>query len=102
MSQSTYAGTGTSSFSGDGGDASSATLNYPDGLCIDSSGNFYISDNNNHRIRKVTASTSIISTIAGTGTSSFSGDNGQAVSATLKYPVGVAVDGSGKCLYFNI
>ena len=59
-------------------------------------GNVYITDSSNHRIRKVLASTSIISTIAGTGVTSFSGDNGQAVSATLYYPSGVAVVTSGK------
>ena len=59
-------------------------------------GNVYITDSSNHRIRKVLASTSIISTIAGTGVTSFSGDNGQAVSATLNFPAGVAVDTSGK------
>ncbi len=57
-------------------------------------GNVYIADANN-RIRKVTVSTGIITTIAGTGTSSYSGDNGAATSATLKYPRGVALDASG-------
>ncbi len=57
--------------------------------------NVYISDEYNQRIRKVTASTSIISTIAGTGTGSYSGDGGPATSATLNYPIGVAVDTSG-------
>ena len=61
-------------------------------------GNVYIADRNNHRIRKV--STGIISTIAGTGTSSYSGDNGAATSATLSYPHGVAVDASGRILYY--
>ena len=55
----------------------------------------YIGDSRHYRIRKVVMSTSIISTIAGTGTSSFSGDNGQATSATL-CPIGVALDTSGK------
>ena len=58
----------------------------------------YIADWLNHRIRKVTVSTGIISTIAGTGTSSYSGDNGAATSATLNYPFGVAVDASGRIL----
>ena len=58
----------------------------------------YIADLNNQRIRKVTVSTGIISTIAGTGTSSYSGDNGAATSATLYYPYGVAVDTSGRIL----
>ena len=63
-------------------------------------GNVYIADCWNHRIRKVTVSTGIITTIAGTGTSSYSGDNGAATSATLKYPEGVAVDASGRILYY--
>ena len=61
-------------------------------------GNVYIGDSNNHRIRKVTVSTGIISTIAGTGSTTYSGDNGAATSATLYYPRGVAVDASGRIL----
>ena len=60
----------------------------------------YIGDQQNHRIRKVTVSTGIISTIAGTGTASYSGANGAATSATLNYPRGVAVDASGRILYY--
>ncbi len=55
----------------------------------------YIADSNNHRIRKVTVATGIISTVAGAGTASYSGDNGQATAATLCYPCGVALDASG-------
>ena len=58
----------------------------------------YIADSHNNRIRKV--STGIITTIAGTGTASYSGDNGAATSATLNYPHGVAVDASGRILYY--
>ena len=58
-------------------------------------GNVYIGDNGNHRIRKVTVSTGIITTIAGTGGYSYSGDNGAATSATLQLPTGVALDASG-------
>ena len=58
-------------------------------------GNIYIADNYNHRIRKVTVSTGIISTIAGTGSGSYSGDNGAATSATLYYPYGVGLDTAG-------
>ena len=57
--------------------------------------NLYISDTYNHRIRKVTVSTGIITTIAGTGTASYSGDGGAATSATLSYPAGLTVDSSG-------
>ncbi len=71
------------------------------------SGNVYIADFGNNRIRKVTVSTGIITTYAGTGTASFSGDGGAASSATLYAPFGVAVDSSGTYLhailnqYFN-
>ena len=61
-------------------------------------GNVYIADYSNHRIRKVTVSTDIMSTIAGTGTDRYSGDDGAATSATLNYPQGVAVDASGRIL----
>ena len=61
-------------------------------------GNVYIADFDNHRIRKVTVSTGIISTIAGTGTAGYSGDNGAATSATLNVPFGVTVDLSGRIL----
>ena len=60
----------------------------------------YIGDTYNHRIRKVTVSTGIITTIAGTGTSSYSGDGAAATSATLYYPSGVVVDSSGIQYYF--
>ena len=59
-------------------------------------GNVYIADTFNNRIRKV--STGIISTIAGTGSTGYSGDNGAATSATLYYPIGVALDASGRIL----
>jgi hypothetical protein len=62
----------------------------------------YIADSSNHRIRKVTASTGIITTYAGTGTSSYSGDNGPATSAALYRPAGVALDTSGKPAVFSV
>ena len=79
----TIAGTGTGSYSGDNGAATSATLSYPYGVGLDTAGNVYIADWGNHRIRKVTVSTGIITTIAGTGASSYSGDNGPATSCLL-------------------
>jgi sugar lactone lactonase YvrE len=90
----TIAGNGASGFTGDGGAATSAELYYPRGSAVDSSGNVYIADTDNQRIRKVTPA-GVISTVAGTGTAGFSGDGGLATSATLDYPIGVAVDGSG-------
>ncbi len=65
-------------------------------------GNIYIADYNNYRVRKVTVSTVIITTFAGTGTSSFSGDNGPATAAELKYPSGVALDSAGSRRYFYL
>ena len=59
-------------------------------------GNVYIADTWNHRIRMLTVSAGIISTIAGTGSTSYSGDSGAATSAALYYPWGVAVDSSGR------
>ena len=97
---STIAGTGTQSYSGDNGAATSATLNYPCGVGLDTASNVYIADTYNHRIRKVTISTGIITTFAGTGTASYSGDNGPATSATLNYPSGVALDSAGTPRYF--
>ena len=97
---STIAGTGASSYSGDNGAATSATLYTPRGVGLDTAGNVYIADTSNHRIRKVTISTGIITTFAGTGTASYSGDNGPATSATLYYPIGVAVDSAGTQRYF--
>ena len=58
-------------------------------------GNVYVADQGNHRIRKVTIVTGFISTIAGAGTASYSGDNGAATSATLNWPTGVVLDTSG-------
>src|SRR5439155_1308492 len=87
---STYAGTGTWGFSGDGGPATAAQLNTPAGVALDSAGNLYIADQANHRIRKVTPG-GTISTYAGSGTRGFSGDGGPATAAQLNTPAGVAL-----------
>jgi sugar lactone lactonase YvrE len=92
---STVAGNGTQSYSGDGGAATNAALNQPTGVAVDSGGNLYISDRSNGRIRKVTAATGVISTIAGNGTFGYGGDGGAAASAELDGPFSVAVDTSG-------
>jgi trimeric autotransporter adhesin len=94
----TIAGTGVSSFSGDGGAATAATLSNPVGLAIDASGNIYVSDRNNNRIRMI-SSAGVISTVAGTGTASYTGDGGAATAATLYYPGGINTDASGN-VYF--
>ncbi len=89
----TVAGNGTRGFSGDGGPATSAQLNYPPGVAVDGGGNLFIVDAFNFRIRKVSAS-GIITTVAGNGTGPDSGDGGPATSARLA-PWGLAVDGAG-------
>ena len=91
---STVAGNGTAGFSGDGGPATSAQLNYPTGVAVDAAGNLFIADEANNRVRKVTPG-GVISTVAGNGTQGYSGDGGPATSAQLYYPYGVAVDAAG-------
>ena len=91
----TIAGNGVAGFSGDGGAGTSTELNGPSGVAVDTAGNVYIVDTSNNRIRKVTASTGIITTIAGNGVAGFSGDGGAGTSAALNTPTGVAVDTAG-------
>src|SRR5438445_5921470 len=91
----TVAGNGFSGFAGDGGAATSASLNFPEGAALDTRGNLYIADYANHRIRKVAAATGIITTVAGNGSLGFAGDGGAATSASLNFPTGVALDASG-------
>ena len=95
----TYAGSGSSGYSGDGGPATSASFNDPIALCFDSSYNLYIGDTSNCVVRKVDHSTGIISTIAGTGSSGYSGDGGPATSAALSWVYNMCVDQSNSYLY---
>ncbi len=81
-------------FSGDGGPATVAQLNYPEDVEVDATGNIFIADSYNHRVRRVSA-TGVISTVAGTGVQGFPGDGGAATVAQLNYPAGVAVDATG-------
>lgn len=91
---STVAGNGSSGFSGDGGAATTAQLNIPSGVAVDSAGNLYICDQGNGRIRKVnTAGT--ISTVVGSGNGFTLGDGGPATSGQLANPIDVAVDSAG-------
>jgi uncharacterized protein (TIGR03437 family) len=90
----TVAGNGIAGFSGDGGQATSAQLNGPDGLALDADGNLYIAETYNNRVRMVTPD-GVITTIAGTGVAGFSGDDGPAVNADLYFPWSVAVDQQG-------
>jgi sugar lactone lactonase YvrE len=89
----TIAGTGAAGYGGDGGPATSAQLNAPWGVTVDASGNLYIADTLNSRIREL--SNGIITTVAGTGAAGYGGDGGSAASAQLHYPSTVAVDGAG-------
>ena len=87
---------GSSGYSGDGGVATSALLNYPFGVAVDTSGNIYIADSQNNVIRMVNVDTNIITTVAGIGGSiGYSGDGGVATSAMLNYPYGAAIDAAG-------
>jgi sugar lactone lactonase YvrE len=95
----TIAGNGTAGYSGDGGPATSAELYDPSGVVVDSAGNVYIADSDNEVVREVTASTQVITTIAGNGTYGYSGDNGQATSAELGTPWGLALNSAGSVLY---
>ncbi len=97
---STVAGTGMSGYSGDGGPATSGTLTEPSGIVFDAAGNLYIADWGNKRVRKVDASTGIITTVAGDGIEGYIGDGGPATSAELFPPYGVALDNSGN-LYIS-
>jgi cysteine-rich repeat protein len=92
----TFAGTGVPGSDGDGELAVNAQLRYPSGqVAIDSIGRVYIADSYNHRIRRVNLDGKI-ETVAGTGSSGYSGDNGVATNATLNVPSGVAVDSSNQ------
>ena len=79
---------------GDGGPATSASLNSPSGVAVDAAGNLYIADSDNDRVRKVSPD-GIITTVAGGGTCCFAGDGGQATGASLWNPGGVTVDSTG-------
>jgi sugar lactone lactonase YvrE len=91
---STLAGNGTEGYAGDGGPATGAELDTAVGLTLDASGNLYIADANNNRVRRVDRN-GTIATVAGNGTGGFTGDGVSATGAELNDPVGLAVDASG-------
>jgi uncharacterized protein (TIGR03437 family) len=91
---STMAGGSTAGYGGDGGAATSAQLNTPTGIALDSKGNLYIADSDNNAIRMVSPG-GTITTVAGSGQQGYSGDGGAAIHALLNYPQGVAVDSYG-------
>jgi hypothetical protein len=90
----TYAGNGTTGYSGDGGAATTAELYNPQAVKVDAAGNLFIADVGNQRIRKVSAS-GIITTIAGDGVAGYSGDGGPATAAELDFPSDVTMDKHG-------
>ena len=98
-----YAGNAVEGFSGDGGAATSAQLDFPSGIAVDASGNLFIADAQNNRIRRVDVNSHIITTVAGSGNQynglgffgGFSGDGGPATGALLNFPLAVAVDQNG-------
>jgi sugar lactone lactonase YvrE len=94
----TVVGNGTASYSGDGNLAAIATLRYPTAIALDSAGNLYIADSDNHRIRKVNRSTGIITTVAGNGIAGYSGDGDIATGASLSSPTGIVIDRAGNLL----
>ena len=87
----TLAGTGTIGFTADGATATSARIAQPLAVAVDTSGNVYFAEQNNHRIRKI-STTGILTTVAGNGAASFAGDGGQATAASISYPAGVWLD----------
>jgi sugar lactone lactonase YvrE len=91
----TVAGNGTGACGGDGGLATSAQLNNPQAVVVDASGNIYIADADNNRVRKVDAATQTITTVAGNGTNGYSGDGGPAASAGIGGLWTIALDGAG-------
>src|SRR5262249_55448296 len=91
----TVAGNGNGDFGGDGGPAVNASLSFPIGIALDISGNLFIADPGNNRVRRVDVKTGFISTFAGNGRSSFTGDGGPAVNAGLNTPTSLAIDSSG-------
>lgn len=91
----TIAGNGTAGFSGDGGPALNAALNFPAGLCVDKTGNLFVADRNNHRVRRIDTS-GIITTIAGNGEPDWMGDDEPAVNASLHFPSDVSCSSGGE------
>lgn len=91
----TVAGSGDGGFSGDGGPAASAQINFPQDMEIGPDGNLYFADTDNHRIRRIDLATGTIITVAGTGAKGYGGDGGPALDALLNRPFGIGFDDAG-------
>jgi DNA-binding beta-propeller fold protein YncE len=98
----TVAGSGEKGYRGDGGPAIEAALNMPHEIQFDKAGNLYIAERDNHVIRKVEATTRVISTVAGTGVGGFGGDGGPGVKAQLRQPHSIVLDRDGTLLICDI
>ncbi len=98
---STFAGTGTAGYSGDGGPATAARISRPGGICVDTGGNFYFCDYSNQYIRKIDTH-GIITTIGGTGTGGYSGDGGPATAARVYNPDGICADKHGNIIFADL
>ena len=99
---STVAGTGRRGYAGDGGPASNAELNEPYEVRFDRAGNVYFVEMQNHLIRRIDATTQIISTVAGSGQAGFSGDGGPAIQATFRQPHSIQLDQRGDLFVCDI
>jgi len=91
----TIAGTGAKGYAGDGGPALQALLNEPFMCAFDAEGNLYVAEATNHCVRRIDKTTGVITTVAGTGASGYSGDGGLATRATLNQPYSVQIDANG-------
>lgn len=91
----TLAGTGSGDYDGDGGPAALASLSSPSQLAIGPDGDLYVTDTYNNRVRRISLSTGIITTVAGNGTAASSGDEGPATAASINDPIGLAFDADG-------
>ena len=98
----TVAGNGSQGWTGDGGPATEAALNFPEGVVVDFAGNLLIADSFNHRIRRVDGATGVITTISGLGTPGFAGDGGPAAQALLSEPRRVALDVAGNLFFTDV
>jgi sugar lactone lactonase YvrE len=94
-----YAGTGTAGSSGDNGAATAARLNHPNGVASDASGDVYVADTNGNRVRRIDATTGVITTVAGGGATSACSFSGSATSVSLNHPAAVAVDPANGHVY---
>jgi sugar lactone lactonase YvrE len=96
------AGNGTRGYGGDGGPATSGSLNMPHEIAFDARGHLYIAERDNHVVRRVDGTTGLISTLAGTGVAGFSGDGGPATRAQLRQPHSIAIGPDGRLLICDV